>query len=148
MTAVLQARSKALSYMKSGWNIGRLRKGRLLRLGAILLLLHAGVDLAFPELCTEGAFGAGLTRSVELSSSANRNEPSPAVAVAASSDSKDEQRSDPQPRDEDCFCCCAHVMPSPLFVAPRNAEVRSTNSRGQSSSIPPAPPNKPYHPPR
>lgn len=136
------------SPMKSGWNIGKLRKGRLLRVGAILLLLHAGVDLAFPELCTEEPFGAGLTQSLELSSRAKSNEPSPAVALAVSSESKDEQRSDPQRLDEDCFCCCTHVMPSPLFVAPRNAEVGLSNSRHQDTSIPSAPPYRPYHPPR
>lgn len=134
--------------MMSDWNIGNLRKGTLVRVVAMLFLLHAGVDLVFPELCREEAFGAGLTQSFDLSSLAKTNETSPAVAVAASSESKDEQRSDPQPRDEDCFCCCTHVMPSPLFVAPGDAEPGLIASRHQNASIPAAPPNKPYHPPR
>ena len=114
----------------------------------MLFLFHAGVDLAFPELCNDEALEAGLTQSLAFPSPAHSNEGSPAVAVTASSESKDEQRSDPQHRDEDCFCCCTHVMPSPLFVAPGDAESGLIASRHQNTSIPAAPPNNPYHPPR
>jgi hypothetical protein len=133
---------------RSGWSIGKLRKGRLLRVVAVLLLLHAGGDLAFPELCSEEPFGAGLSQAFELSSRANSNESSLALAVAASRESKDEERPDPYPQDEDCFCCCTHVMPSASFVAPKDAEEGSTISSRQNSSIPSTPPNRPYHPPR
>lgn len=134
--------------MKSGWNISKLRKGPLLRVVAVFLLLHAGADLAFPELCTEEAYGAGLTQTLELSSQTNSDDNSPAVATATSSESKGEQRPDPQPRDEDCFCCCTHVMPSPLFVAPDDAEPRLLARRHHNTSIPAPPLNNPYHPPR
>jgi hypothetical protein len=134
--------------MNSAWNIGKLRKGRLLRAVALLFLIHTGVDLFFPELCTEEPFSAGLTQSLALPSPANSKERSPAVTGAPSGESKDEQRSDPQHRDEDCFCCCAHVMPSPLFVTPDNAELVLMVSKDQNTSIPAAPPHNPYHPPR
>ena len=136
--------------MKSGWNISKLRKGSLLRVVVVLLLLHAGVDLAFPELCTEEGYGAGLSRTLDLSSRTNRTDGLRLVAAATSSDSKDEPRSDPdsQPRDEDCFCCCTHVMPSPLFIAPVNAEPGLLANRHQDTNIAAPPPNNPYHPPR
>ena len=134
--------------MKSGWNIVRLQKGPLLRVFAVVLLLHAGADLAFPELCPDKPFDAGFTQSLDLASRASGNETSPPLAAPAPHESKDERRSDPQPGDEDCFCCCTHVMPSPLFVAPGDAEPGLLASRYQNTSIPAPPPNNPYHPPR
>ena len=136
--------------MKSAWNIGKLRKGQLLRVVVMLLLLHAGVDLAFPELCTEELYGAGLPQTLELLAPTDVNDNSLSVAAATSSESKGEPRPGPdsQPRDEDCFCCCTHVMPSPVFVAPEDAEPGLLANRYRNTTIPCPPPNNPYHPPR
>ena len=136
--------------MKSGWNISKLREGRLLRVVVVLLLLHAGVDLAFPELCTEEAYGAELTQAFELSARTNSNNKSPSAVAETSSESKEEPRPGPdsQPRDEDCFCCCTHVMPSPLFVAPEDADPGLLANQFRHTTIPSPPPNNPYHPPR
>jgi hypothetical protein len=136
--------------MKSGWNIGELRKGRLLPVVVVLLLLHAAVDLAFPELCTEEPYGAGLTQILELSVRTNSNDKSRSAVAETSRESKEEPRPGPdsQPRDEDCFCCCTHVMPSPLFVAPEDANPGLLANQFRNATIPAPPPNNPYHPPR
>ncbi len=140
---------RVTSLMKSGWNIGKLRKGRLLRAVALLFLLHTGVDLVFPQLCSEEAVGVmAISASAALPPQANSRESSGTVALSASSDPEREQRSDPPPRDEDCFCCCTHVMPSPLFITPGNAELSLPPTFRQNISILSAPPNNPYHPPR
>ena len=133
--------------MKSRWNIGRLRKGRLLKVVAMMFLLHTGVDLFFPELCTEEPFGAALTQTVTPSHAA-KIEGFAAGVVADFNQSKEQEPSEPKHRDEDCFCCCAHVMPSPLFVNPESAELRLPDSSPPNVLILSTPLPNPYHPPR
>ena len=113
----------------------------------MLFLLHTGVDLLFPELCSEEVVGAGLSQSLVFSDTESWKD-SPAVAASDSKKSKDEQPSDPQHRDEDCFCCCTHVMPSSLFVSPGNPEFRVQTIAAENSLILSIPLNTPYHPPR
>ena len=131
--------------MKSGWHIGKLRKGRLVRAIALLFLFHTGVDLLFPQLCSEEPVNMAVNQSVPRE--AVNDETSALVAVSMPNDSGEDQPSDP-PRDEDCFCCCTHVMASPGFVNPGNAELKLPTSSQQDLSVLSAPPNNPYHPPR
>lgn len=113
---------------------------------ALLFLFHTGVDLLFPQLCNEGPVNITVDQSEAVSKETINDETSALVAVSLP-DSGEDRRSDP-PRDEDCFCCCTHVMTSPCFVNPGNAELKISASLYQEIPILSAPPNNPYHPPR
>lgn len=133
--------------MKLALNIRELRRSQLLRLIAMLFLLHSGVDMLFPQLCNEEELFGGSFSST-LPSSTNDGEVGKAFAAINSSEFPDDQRSDPQHRDEDCFCCCTHVMPSPVFASPGDAELVTSRSTVPRIFIPSAPSDNPYHPPR
>ena len=62
--------------MKSGWNIGKLRKGRLVRAVALLFLFHTGVDLLFPQLCSEEPVNITINQSLPVSKEAINDETS------------------------------------------------------------------------
>ena len=141
---MLQTQRRSLSYMKLGLNIREFRRSRLLRVIALLFLIHSAVDMLFPQLCNEENLVGGGFSSTSLPS-ANDSE---AFVVNNSSELPDDQSSDPQHRDEDCFCCCAHVMPSPLFANPDDAELVISRSTVHRIFIPSAPSDNPYHPPR
>jgi hypothetical protein len=133
--------------MKLALNIREFRQSQLLRVIAMLFLLHSGVDMLFPQICNgEESFG-GSFNSTWLSARVDE-EVGRAFAVDGSSEFPDDQRSDPQHRDEDCFCCCTHVMPSPVFASPDDAELVISRSTVASIFIPSAPSDNPYHPPR
>ncbi len=136
-----------LSHMKSGWNISKLGKGRLVRVVAFLFLFHTGVDLLFPQLCSEEPFNITVNQSLFGSRETVSDETSAIVTASLPYESQEEQRPD-QPREEDCFCCCTHVMASRGFVNPQNAELKVLASSPQDISVPSAPINNPYHPPR
>ena len=143
---MLQTNEDASPYMKFALNIRDFRRSQLLRVIAMLFLLHSGVDMLFPQLCNEeGLFGGSF--SSRLPSSTN-DEVGKAFAVNNSSEFPNDQRSDPQHRDEDCFCCCTHVMPSPVFASPGNAELVISRNTVHRIFIPSAPSDTPYHPPR
>lgn len=111
---------------------------------AILFLLHSGADMLFPQLCNEESFGGSLSNTVL----ATTHDAEAVLAVIASSELPDDQRSGPEHRDEDCFCCCAHVMPSPVFASPADAELVISTSTVHRILVPSAPSDNPYHPPR
>ncbi len=134
--------------MKSGWHIGKLRKGRLVRVIALLFLFHAGVDLLFPQLCSEERVNLAVNQSLPASKETINDETSAPVAVTLPGDSQEGQPPDQQPRGEDCFCCCTHVMASHGFVDLESAELKLPTSPPKDISILSAPPNNPYHPPR
>lgn len=133
--------------MYSGWDIGKLSKGRLVPVVALLFLFHTGVDLLFPQLCSEEPVSIAVNQSLPVSKNAINGETSAQFAKSLPNDSGEDRRSDP-PRDEDCFCCCTHVMPSPGFVNPESAELKLPNNSTKNALIPSAPLNTPYHPPR
>ncbi|HXD29503.1 MAG TPA: hypothetical protein VN643_00200 [Pyrinomonadaceae bacterium] len=133
--------------MKSGWHIGKLRQGRLVRVVALLFLFHAGVDLLFPQLCSEEPVNIAFQQSFPVCGETPNDETSVLVAVSLPTDSGEDRPTDPT-REEDCFCCCTHVMASPGFVNPNNAELKLPTHSQPNSSILSAPPNNPYHPPR
>lgn len=103
--------------------------------------------MLFPQLCNEEElFGGSFTNT--LVSSTKDAEVRQAFVVSDSSEFPDDRRSDPQHRDEDCFCCCTHVMPSPVFASPGNAELVISRNTVHRIFIPSAPSDNPYHPPR
>jgi hypothetical protein len=138
---------KVLYCMKLALNIREFRRSQLLRVIAMLFLLHSGVDMLFPQLCNEEESFGGSFSSTWLVA-ANNGEVEKAFAVDGSCEFPDDQRSDPQHRGEDCFCCCTHVMPSPVFASPDNAELVISRSPVARIFIPAAPSDNPYHPPR
>jgi hypothetical protein len=132
--------------MKLALNIREFRRSQLLRVIAMLFLLHSGVDMLFPQLCNEEeSFGGSFTTTWLLTTD---SEAGKANAVDGSRGIPDDQPSDPQHRDEDCFCCCTHVMPSPVFASPADAELVLSRSTVSRIFIPTAPSDNPYHPPR
>ncbi|HXQ72108.1 MAG TPA: hypothetical protein VN844_16555 [Pyrinomonadaceae bacterium] len=133
--------------MKLALNIREFRQSQLLRVIAMLFLLHSGVDMLFPQLCNEEEPFGGNFSSTWLAST-NDGEPGNAFAVHDTKGFPDDGRSDPQHTDEDCFCCCTHVMPSPVFASPDDAELVISRSTLASIFIPAAPSDNPYHPPR
>ena len=150
MTAQWRCVTKALvlTLMKSHWNISKMKKGRLVRAVALLFLFHTGVDLIFPQLCSEEPVNITINQSLPVSREASSDATSATVAVAMPYESEQEQREDTPPRGEDCFCCCTHVMASHGFVNPGNAELNLPTGSQQDISILSASPNNPYHPPR
>ena len=133
--------------MKLALNIREFRQSQLLRVIAMLFLLHSGVDMLFPQLCNEEEPFGGNFSSTWLAST-NEGEPGNALAIHDSKGFPGDQRSDPQHTDEDCFCCCTHVMPSPVFASPDDAELVVSRSTVARVFIPSAPSDNPYHPPR
>jgi hypothetical protein len=133
--------------MKLALNILELRQSQLVRVIAMLFLLHCGVDMLFPQLCNEEELFGGNFSSTVLSSTGD-DEVGRVIAVYGSGQSPNDQRSDPQHRDEDCFCCCAHVMPSPVFASPGDAALVTSRTPMPRIFIPSAPSYNPYHPPR
>lgn len=134
--------------MKSGWDIGKLRKGRLVRAVALLFLFHTAVDLVFPQFCSEEPVNLAINQSSPVLKEASIDETSAPVAASLPNESDDQQPSDAPPRDEDCFCCCTHVMASYGLVNPQRVEVKLPTSSPRNLSILSAPLNNPYHPPR
>ena len=68
----------------------RLRSHVVVRLAALVLLLWAATDLAFPRLCAEDS-------------------PAPQTQSGSANDAS--------ARQDDCFCCCHHVVPVILHPA-------------------------------
>lgn len=104
------------------------------RVLAILFLLLACADLAFPQLCAE-----------------DNEALFPSQAAATASFAHADATGEPQPhapQTEDCFCCCSHVIStgtgSPLEAL---ALVSGCDPTG-SSGVPPTPARILFHPPR
>jgi len=133
--------------MKLALNIRAFQRSQLLRVIAMLFLLHSGVDMLFPQLCNEEKpFDGSFSSSWVVAT--NDGEVEKALAVDGSSQVPNDQPSGPEHRDEDCFCCCTHVMPSPVFASPDEAELVISTSTVARIFIPSAPSDNPYHPPR
>jgi hypothetical protein len=131
--------------MKLGLDIREFRRSRLLRVIAMLFLLHSAADMLFPQLCSEEElFGASFNSA---STATNDRDVLTAFVVNRSNESPDDQAPDQQHREEDCFCCCAHVMPSPVFANPAT-DLPLSRSVAHRVFLPSAPSDNPYHPPR
>lgn len=127
--------------MKLALNIREFRQSQVLRVIAMLFLLHSGVDMLFPQLCNEEEPVGGRFSSSSLLSTHDDT-------VSVSSELPSDQRPDQQHKGEDCFCCCTHVMPSPAFASPGDAELVLSRNKVARLLIPSAPSDNPYHPPR
>jgi hypothetical protein len=131
--------------MKMGLDIREFRRSRLLRVIAMLFLLHSAADMLFPQLCSEEElFGASFNSA---STATNDRDLRETFAVHRLNESPGDQNPDQQHREEDCFCCCAHVMPSPVFANPA-ADLPLSRSVARRVFLPSAPSDNPYHPPR
>lgn len=65
----------------------------ILRAAAVVLLMLAAADLAFPQICRENASGL------------------PAAPLAASLEAQQHEGSgNDDMQQEDCFCCCPHIV--------------------------------------
>ncbi|HYR28037.1 MAG TPA: hypothetical protein VEU30_06195 [Thermoanaerobaculia bacterium] len=100
---------------------------------AVVFLLLAVADLAFPQICGEDSeplFPARTAASAVIPAD-DPGEPEPAPA-----------------RAEDCFCCCSHIVaedsPSPLG----QLAIVSGSGRIAPPSVPIAPVQVLFHPPR
>jgi len=104
------------------------------RIVAVMFLLLAGADLAFPEICSEGhePLLEGQTAStVRLTLGDDSGEPRP-------------QR---VPK-EDCFCCCSHIVSSPFASSLDALAVVSSADPVLSPDVRPASIRHLFRPPR
>lgn len=101
------------------------------RVIAVVFLLLATVDLAFPQLCGEDN-GLLFPRQTAGSGPADdANLPG-----------------NPLPPADDCFCCCSHIL-SADFVSPLGAPVFLSDSEHNARPhLPLAPVQYLFHPPR
>lgn len=134
--------------MSSSWNIGKFGQGRLVRVIALLFLIHAGADLVFPQLCSEEPLGLTINQAFAATEESNISYQAAAGRFRGSNESGENPRREESPREEDCFCCCTHVMPSSLFVDSSVVDANLGKSFQPHLSIISAPLNTPDHPPR
>jgi len=121
-------------------HIGKTIKQSLLRAIALLFLFYTGIDLALTDY--------HRNESLDLSRatiSADSREDKLAISPSTPKDHSNDREA---PRDEDCFCCCAHVLPSPVFVDSDNAELTELHTAPIRATLPTAPSNSLYRPPR
>lgn len=127
------------------WNMTRSVKRRSFQAIVMLFLAYTGVDIAIPQYHRDESIRLDISRTL----SPGTHETETAIFAAASESFPDNRQEDSEShKDEDCFCCCSHVVPSPVFAGPANAEVMSQTSLLPEISIPTAPLHHPYHPPR
>lgn len=134
--------------MSSSWNIGKFGQGRLVRIIALLFLIHAGADLVFPQLCSEEPLGLTMSQSFAATDDRNIGYLAASARFTSSNESGENPRREESPREEDCFCCCTHVMPSLLFVDTSVADAKLGKNIQPNVAIISVPLNTPDHPPR
>ena len=122
-----------------------MKQGFLHRWFAVLLFIFAfadlSADLTSPQLCCEGI------GNLVISSAASAQYINGATAFIIADDFKHEQSSDSSDIEEDCFCCCSHILPSVHFDV-AVLEIKPPASLPANATLPTAPPQKPFHPPR
>jgi hypothetical protein len=132
--------------MKAKWSINKFRKGRLVQAVALLFLFHTAVDLLAPQFCSEEPINMSVNQHFSTPEESVIEQTPP--FIAAMPGESDEEPTPVPCQDEDCFCCCTHVMASFGFVNPAKADLKLLSDTQRDLSIPSAPPNNPYHPPR
>ena len=130
--------------------MGRIAKGRLVRSVAILFLLYTGLDIACPQLCSEGL--VSLAAASETARS-DINEPESAIgenvgAVSVREDSRQNGPTEQKSQEEDCFCCCAHIVPGVAYVAPTHSDLKFPRSVPGSTAVLTPPLFGTFRPPR
>lgn len=115
---------------------------RVVRVIAILFLVHTGADLTVPEFCGEemGIPGFVQAQSTDIDSVA--------AFVTASREPKQDEPTQPTHSDEDCFCCCTHVLPGHATAPVGTAELSSAFAALKMTDLASPPLQGPYHPPR
>ena len=137
--------------MKQKFTIDGIRKrhGRVVRAVAFFFVLFTGADIALPQYFCGGEEVGGLPLSHVAVTPAEAADPgTERSAVPAPADPLPGQVPDEAPHEEDCFCCCAHVLPALAFTRAATAELRSPEPPQKQQSLPSAPLQLPYHPPR
>ena len=122
---------------------------RLIRGVALLILSHAAMDLAFPDLCR----GETLENDCQgLIAAATRERSRVASSSVAHLEASDKPRTnDPseQPSGGDeCFCCCSHVLPGTVIAAISVTDLRSPVTRLEYLSAASPPLARAFRPPR
>lgn len=128
--------------------MSKLMRSSNLRHGiAVFLLAFAVFDLAiidmfFPQLCGEEQVALYSTDPI----CSTEDDVTDSLAIR-NHDSQPSQDSHQSPIDEDCFCCCSHIIPSPhVNVAALNCLPPPCVTA--DASLPSAPPQGTFHPPR
>jgi hypothetical protein len=126
--------------------LGRLRRGIAIFLIAFAFFDMTVIDMFFPQLCVDEQTSQSVNSPVDAT-----DKPTGKIAgdltAGANHDSQPDQDSRQSSADEDCFCCCSHIIPS------RHVNVATLNSPPQPEdaaipSLPSAPPQGAFHPPR
>ena len=120
-----------------------LMSARAVRVIATLILLYTGADLTVPQFCSEEMGIPAVARASDVTRPTNY------VAVThRSDDSREDLPSESPSKDEDCFCCCAHVLPGDALAVVAVPQLHSDPGSHERITLPFAPVNTPYHPPR
>lgn len=104
------------------------------RVVAVLFLLLAAADLAFPQICGEANEPLFLEQS----------------AAATTFDHADDS-GEPQPHrrpTEDCFCCCSHIVSEDSAATLSSLALISESDPNIPPGVPLAPIQLLFHPPR
>jgi len=128
----------------------RIAKSPLARGIAILFLLYTGVDIAFPQFCSEKLISLAAANESSLSES-NKSAAVTREDVSTVSVREDSQKNGPtdqKSQDEDCFCCCAHVVPGMVYAAPTLSGLKSPRSVPGSTAVLTPPLFGTFRPPR
>ena len=104
-----------------------------MRVIAVVFLLLAIADLAFPQICGEDSEPLFPARTA-------------ASAVVPASDAGEPQPA-PMPV-EDCFCCCSHIVAEDSASPLDQLAIVSGSGRIAPSAVPVAPVQVLFHPPR
>lgn len=103
------------------------------RVLAVMFLLLACADLAFPQLCGED------------------NEPLFPTQASGSGFAHADASGEPQPHQppaEDCFCCCSHILSAEATSPLTEMAMVSDSERMTQALVPLAPLTLLFHPPR
>ena len=135
--------------MSSVSNTSFSRKRRLIRGIALLFLIHAAMDLAFPELCRgetleddcQGLIAEATLQRIGIAST-------PVASIAASNKQRTNDPSEQPSGGDDCFCCCSHVLPGTVIAAMAVNDIRSPVTRLEYLSAASPPLARAFRPPR
>lgn len=112
-------------------NRDRNRWRAVVRAVAVLILLMAAADMAFPQLCRENK------ASIPAASSS-----SAILTAQTDDDSSDETQR------EDCFCCCSHVVSAQPQTLLTGLRITTTLLTGRAPGSPSVPVQSLFRPPR
>ena len=122
---------------------------RYLHRGLVLLFfIMTLADIASPQNCGEDVWG--LLKASPSQSSVQAPADFGREAAFISADPQQPQPSsdsDSAPADDDCICCCSHILPGVVFHVDE-PELAPSLSEPTATTLPTAPPQSAFHPPR